>query len=84
MWKAVLFAACVAFSKCAASADATYPTKPIRCIAPYAAGGPTGLIARLVGQRLSRGWGQQVIVDLRPGANSIIGTKIAARAQPEG
>lgn len=84
MWKAVVFAACAAFSTCAASADATYPTKPIRWIVPYAAGGPTELIARLMGQRLSRDWGQQVIVDLRPGANSIIGTEIAARAQPDG
>lgn len=84
MWKAVLLASCVALLPCAALADATYPTKPIRWIVPYSAGGPTELIARLVGQRVSRDWGQQIIIDSRPGANSIIGTELAARAQPDG
>jgi len=65
------------------SAD-SYPERPIRLIDPYAPGGGSGLIARLVGARLSEAWGKQIIVDNRPGAAAAIGTEICARAAPDG
>jgi tripartite-type tricarboxylate transporter receptor subunit TctC len=62
----------------------TYPTKPIRLIAPFPPGGSTDLLARLVAQRLSEAWGQQVIVENRAGAGGTIGVELAARAAPDG
>lgn len=61
-----------------------YPAKPIRAIVPMATGGPTDAAVRVVGQKLTQRWGQQVIVDNRAGANGNIGTEIAARAAPDG
>ena len=61
-----------------------YPTKPIRLIVAFPAGGSTDIIARLVGQRLGEKLGQQVIVDNRGGAGGTIGTEIAAKATPDG
>ena len=61
-----------------------YPNKPIRFIVPYAPGGSTTYTSRLVGQRLTEVWGQQVIIDNRPGANTIIGTHIAVKSRPDG
>lgn len=71
---------------CAASASAqqSYPIKPIRFITPYAPGGSTTVMARLVGQKLTERWGQPVIVENRPGGNTIIGTEAAAKAAPDG
>ncbi len=61
-----------------------YPNKAIRIIVPYAPGGSTTFTSRLVGQRLTEAWGQQVIIDNRPGANTIIGTHLAVKATPDG
>ena len=61
-----------------------YPNKPIRVINTTAAGGPAELVARIVGQNLTQAWGQQVVVDSRPGAGGIIGAEIAAKANPDG
>ena len=61
-----------------------YPNKPIRIINTTAAGGPAELVARIVGQKLTEAWGQQVVVDSRPGAGGIIGAEIAATASPDG
>ena len=66
------------------SAQQTYPNKPIRFITPYSPGGTTSIIARLVGQKLAESWGQQVIVDNRPGGNTIIGTDALAKSPPDG
>jgi tripartite-type tricarboxylate transporter receptor subunit TctC len=63
---------------------ATYPVRPIRIIVPFPPGGPNDILARLVGQRLSEVWGQQVIVDNRPGGSTVIGTDVAAKAAPDG
>ncbi len=62
----------------------TYPTKPVRLIVPYPAGGPADILARLLGEKLSTKWGQQVIIDNRGGANTIIGMEATARAAPDG
>ena len=67
-----------------AAAQKDYPNKPIRYISPYAPGGSTTVIARLIGQQLTEAWGQQVVVDNRPGANTIIGTHAAVSARPDG
>jgi tripartite-type tricarboxylate transporter receptor subunit TctC len=67
-----------------AAAQQDYPNKPIRYITPFAPGGSTSYTARLVGQHLTEAWGQQVIVDNRPGANTIIGTLAAVKSRPDG
>jgi tripartite-type tricarboxylate transporter receptor subunit TctC len=67
----------------AASAQ-TYPTRPIKMIVPYPAAGPIDTMARLLGQQLSQRFGQQVVIDNHPGAGSMLGTKAAAGAEPDG
>src|SRR5881396_233556 len=61
-----------------------YPNKPIRLIVPYGAGGGSDFVGRLVGQKLTEQMGQSVVVDNRPGAASLLGTELAARAAPDG
>jgi tripartite-type tricarboxylate transporter receptor subunit TctC len=61
-----------------------YPNRPIRIIVPQAAGSGPDIMARSIGQRLTEAWGQQVIVDNRPGANGIIGMEAAAKSKPDG
>jgi len=81
------FAACcaIALTTIAAGAQAqSYPTKSIRLIVPFAAGGSTDALARAVGQKLGDNFGQQVIVDNRTGANGNIGTDMVAKANPDG
>ncbi len=68
----------------ALSAQQAYPNKPIRFIVPYPPGGSTDPMARLAAQKLSEKWGQSVIVDNRPGGNTIIGTEAVAKAPPDG
>jgi tripartite-type tricarboxylate transporter receptor subunit TctC len=65
------------------SAD-TFPDRPIRVIVPYTAGGSADVFARAVGQKLSDTWGQQVVIDNRPGSGGIIGTETAATAPRDG
>jgi len=76
-------AALIAFATCA-SAQQDYPNKPVRIVSGYAAGGTTSLVARLIGQKLGDGWGQQFIIDNRPGGGTIIGTEIVAKSPPDG
>jgi len=66
------------------AAQQAYPSKPIRIIVPVAAGGSTSNVARLLAQKLTEAWGQQVIVENRAGGNTIIGTEAAAKSAPDG
>jgi tripartite-type tricarboxylate transporter receptor subunit TctC len=78
---AMLFAAAVA--PAAAQGDA-FPSRPLRYVVPYAPGGPTDTVGRLVAAELSKRLGQQVIVDNRPGANANIGAEFVAKAPADG
>ena len=66
------------------AAAQNFPSRPVRMIVPYPAGGGTDIISRTVAQKLGEKWGQQVIVDNRAGANGIIGTDLAAKSKPDG
>lgn len=69
---------------CGAAMAQNYPAKTVRMVVGYPPGGPTDLIARIVSQKLSESWGQQVIVDNRPGASGMIGAELTVRAAPDG
>ena len=62
----------------------SFPVRPIKFVVPWPAGGPPDAMARLIGQRIGEVLKQQVVIDNRPGANSIIGTEIVARSAPDG
>jgi tripartite-type tricarboxylate transporter receptor subunit TctC len=79
MFRALLF---LAFAS-AANAQ-SYPTKPVRWVVPYPGGGITDVVTRIVTQKMSGPLGQAVVVDNRPGANSILGSDLAAKATPDG
>jgi tripartite-type tricarboxylate transporter receptor subunit TctC len=67
-----------------AHAQSGYPSKPVRMLVPFGAGGPADIYARIVAQRVSEPLGQQVVVEDRPGAGSVVGTEAVARSAPDG
>jgi tripartite-type tricarboxylate transporter receptor subunit TctC len=69
---------------CAQDGAARYPNKPIRIVLTFPAGGPSDIITRGIGQKLTEAWGQPVIVDNRPGAGGNIGMDLVAKALPDG
>ena len=82
---------CVLVASCAATVGVTnaqpaqsYPARPIRLVVPLVAGGPTDLLARIIGAPLGEVLGQQVVIDNRPGAGGNIGADLVAKAQPDG
>lgn len=68
----------------AARADAAWPNRPVHLIVPLAAGGPTDTVARVLGDRLSQVWGQQVAVENKPGGGTNVANEYVARAEPDG
>ncbi|MGW9329294.1 Bug family tripartite tricarboxylate transporter substrate binding protein [Bosea sp. NPDC055594] len=86
MWsfKSGLAAALVLVSTLAATAQEPYPTRPVRVIVPFAAGGASDMIARLVAERLQARWGQGVVIENMGGGGSNIGVAALARATPDG
>jgi tripartite-type tricarboxylate transporter receptor subunit TctC len=81
--KRLLAAIALAVSCTGAQAQA-YPAKPVRMIVPFAPGGATDVIARIVAGRLQDAFGQTVLVDNRPGAGNVLGTDVVAKAAPDG
>jgi tripartite-type tricarboxylate transporter receptor subunit TctC len=79
-----LAAAALALIGSAALHAQDYPVKPIRIIVPFGAGSATDALARIIGPRMTEMWGQQVIVENRPGAGSVVGTAVAAKAPADG
>jgi tripartite-type tricarboxylate transporter receptor subunit TctC len=82
MKKALLVSALISFA--AAVQAQSYPNKPIRWVVPYTGGGITDIVTRVVTQRMQAALGQPIVVDNKPGANSIIGADLVAKAAPDG
>ncbi len=61
-----------------------YPSRAVKMIVPFPAGGPTDILGRLLGQKLTESWGQSVVIDNRPGGGGLIGGQIAAKSPPDG
>ena len=81
---AVVIAACVALLPLAGIAQQSYPNKPIRVIVPYGPGASTDNVTRIYGQKLLEAWGQSVVVDNKPGGNTVIGSEALVKAAPDG
>ncbi len=80
----IAFTTTLGVASSAALAQHTYPAKPIRMVAPFAAGGLVDVLARAVGEKLRPALGQPVIIDNRPGAGGNIGADVVAKAEPDG
>lgn len=80
---AVALTGCIALTANSAIAQ-QFPTKPVRVVVPFAAGGTFDQVARVTAHKLSELWGQQVVVDNRPGGSTIIATELVAKATPDG
>jgi tripartite-type tricarboxylate transporter receptor subunit TctC len=61
-----------------------YPSRPIHIIVPFPAGGPTDILSRIIGQEMTASWGQAVVIENRPGADTAIGAEVVAKADPDG
>ena len=79
-----LSAACILLCTALSAAAQHYPSKPVRVIVPYPPGGITDIVSRAVAQELARSLNQSFVIDNRPGANSILGAELVARANPDG
>ena len=84
LFKLIAAAAMSGATLAAAQTAEPFPTKSIRLLVGFAAGGPTDVIARVIAQKLTEAWGQQVVVDNRAGAGGNIGMGIATQALPDG
>jgi len=80
----VALALLAALAMTPARAQEAYPTRPIRIIVPFPAGGPSDVLTRMMGDRMSADLGQPIVVDNRPGANTVIGAELVAKAAPDG
>ncbi|MET0670762.1 MAG: tripartite tricarboxylate transporter substrate-binding protein [Xanthobacteraceae bacterium] len=68
----------------AQDAAASFPNRPVKIVVPFPAGGPTDINARIIGQKLSEAWGQGVVIENRPGANTGIGASQVAKSPADG
>ena len=75
---------CILLAMAGGSLAQNYPSRPIRFVVPYVAGGAGDIFARTIGQKLYEAMGQTVVIDNRPGANAIIGTDLVAKSPPDG
>lgn len=82
--KGLIVAAAFSLAVGEALAAAAYPVRPVRVIVPLAPGGGSDIVARIAAAALGEAWGQTIVVDNRPGAGSVVGTSIAAKAAPDG
>ena len=80
----LLAAFCAALAPLAAQAQDAWPDKPVKLIVPFSAGGPTDTVARLLATQLQALWKQPVVVDYRPGAGTMLGTSVVAKAPADG
>lgn len=78
VWLALVVMSAAAYSQ------QSYPSRPIRLLIPYAPGGPTDIQGRVIGQKMTESWGQQVVVENRTGASGAVAAEAAARAKPDG
>jgi tripartite-type tricarboxylate transporter receptor subunit TctC len=77
----VMLLACLG---CGTAAAQNYPVKPVRIVVPFAPGGPNDILARVIAQKLTESWGQQVFVENRAGGGTVIGTEVVAKSPPDG
>ncbi|HEY2754889.1 MAG TPA: tripartite tricarboxylate transporter substrate binding protein [Pseudolabrys sp.] len=84
MFRAITAAATILVALAASVHAQTFPNRPVRILVPYEPGGITDIAARLVGAKLTEYWGQQVVVENRPGGNGLIAMTAAVRAAPDG
>lgn len=82
--RSLLLASLLALTLPAGWAQTAYPAKPVKLIVPFAPGGFTDVVARILGQRLSAAMGQQFVIENKPGAGSVIGTDFVAKSAPDG
>src|SRR5262245_5620785 len=61
-----------------------FPNRSIRIVVPFPAGGPSDVLARLIGQKMTDDWGQPVVIENRPGANTVLGAQAVTKAAPDG
>lgn len=81
----VMLASLVAIAPAAAQdSAANYPNRPVRWVVPFPPGASNDIIGRLIGQKLTEAWGQQFVIDNRPGAGGLIGGEVVAKASPDG
>lgn len=83
-FRAMLLAVVLLFPGTLAARTDSYPSRPVRIVVAFTAGGTTDIIARIVGKKLTDAWGQQVIIDNRPGAGGNLGSNVVAKSPPDG
>ena len=74
----------LAFAAAAQERPDGYPNRSIKIVVPFPAGGPSDVLARMIGQKLTEDWGQPVVIENRPGANTVLGAQQVAKAAPDG